>query len=108
MGILGFTAIKKITIIANNLNSFDGQEEVVTLAATLKRRFGKSRMADVVNLGVDLHSFFSLYREGKLKDLNLANIDEETAKILAERSKPYKEDPVLKKSRALSKVYNFG
>ena len=76
----------------------------MTLAATLNRRFKNSRMPSVVNLGVDLHSFFSLYREGKLDDLDLTNINEETAKILAERSKPYKEDPVLKKSRALSKV----
>lgn len=84
------------------------QEELCTLAATLKLRYGKSRMADLINLGVDLHSFFSLYREHKIDDLDLNNIDEELAKVLAERSKPYKEVPELKKSRGLSKVYSFG
>lgn len=70
--------------------------------------YGKSRLADAVNKGLDLHSFFSLFREGKVNDLDLDNLDEETCAIIKERSKPYKEVKELKHSRKLSKACNFG
>lgn len=85
-----------------------GQEELVTLGATLLWMYGKSRLADAVNKGLDLHSFFSLFREGKVNDLDLDNLDEETCAIIKERSKPYKEVKELKHSRKLSKACNFG
>ena len=82
---------------------------MVTLAATLQSWYGKSRMADAINAGLCLHSFFALYRDGGLADINIDNLaDPETVKIIKERCKPYKTDKVLKKHRQESKMANFG
>lgn len=85
-----------------------GQEEIVTLAATLKAWYGHSVMADVVNAGVDIHAFFALNRDKALNDVDIMNMTEPVIKIIKERGAPYKEDPVKKKKRKSSKAGNFG
>ena len=77
----------------------------MTLAATLKAWYGKSRMADAINAGLCLHSLFALYRDGGLDDIDMNNFtDPEVVKIIKERCKPYKEDKTLKKRRQEAKM----
>lgn len=84
-------------------------EEMVTLAATLQRRYGKSRMADAVNAGYCLHSLFAAYRDGILEGIDLGNLlDDNIQKEIKTKYKDYKIDPTLKKHRAHAKVANFG
>ena len=85
-----------------------GQEEIVTLAATLKAWYGHSVMADVVNAGVDIHAFFALNRDKALNDVDIMNMTEPVIQIIKERGAPYKEDPIKKKKRKSSKAGNFG
>ncbi len=82
-----------------------GMEEIVTLAATLKARYGKSRMADAVNAGLCLHSLFAAKRDGVLNDIDLDRMAEpEVAKVIKERIAPYKVDKELKKHRQQAKM----
>ena len=77
----------------------------MTLAATLKARYGKSRMADAVNAGLCLHSLFAANRDGILSDLDLDQMtNPEVAAIIKERCAPYKSDKELKKRRQLAKM----
>lgn len=83
----------------------------MTLAATLKAWYGRSRMADAINAGLCLHSLFALYRDGGLDDIGINNLtDPEVVKIIKERCKPYnnKEDAKLTKRRQEAKMANFG
>lgn len=87
----------------------DSQEELITLAATLKSRFGKSRMADAINAGLCLHSFFAAKRDGKFQGINIDNLDDpEVIAKIKEITAPYKVDDVLVKHRQQAKVANFG
>lgn len=85
-----------------------GQEELCVLAYTLKQRYGKSVMYNLINRGLDLHGTFSLYRDGKLNDFDLHNLSDEDVATIRNMCKPYKEVSELKKSRQLSKAANFG
>ena len=80
-------------------------EEVVTLAATLKARYGKSRMADAVNAGLCLHSLFAAKRDGILEDIDMDRLtDPRIAAEVKKRIAPYKEDKELKKHRQQAKM----
>lgn len=85
-----------------------GQEEIVTLAATLLHRYGKSRLADAVNLGIDVHSMFALYINHQLDGIDLSNLNKEIAATLKTLSAPYKEVDELVKIRSLCKIFSFG
>ena len=85
-----------------------GQEELCVLAYTLKQRYGKSVMYNLINRGLDLHGTFSLYRDGKLSDFDLHNLSDDDVATIRNLCKPYKEVSELKKSRQLSKAANFG
>ncbi len=80
----------------------------MTLAYELKARYGKSRMYDAVQKGLDLHTFFSLYRAHEIDDLDLDTLDEDACAAIKERGKKYKETKEGKRSRQLSKCCNFG
>ena len=83
------------------------QEELITLAATLQHRYGKSRMADAINAGLDLHALFAAYRDGELKDVPLDMLtDPGVVATLKPLLKQYKEDKTLKPKRQLAKSYN--
>lgn len=85
------------------------QEELITLAATQKVWFGRSRMADAINAGLCLHSTFAGYRDGVLEGVDITKLsDPDVAKVVKDRVKAYKTDPVLKKHRKLAKAANFG
>ena len=82
------------------------QEELITLAATLQHRYGKSRMADAINAGLCLHSLFAAYRDHKLDGIPMDHLtDPDVVAKIKPILKPYKEDKELKKHRQLAKSY---
>lgn len=78
------------------------------MAATLQHLFGKSRMADAVNAGLDLHALFAANRDGVLADLDLNRMTEpDVAEVIKQRISAYKDDKKLKPRRQLAKMANF-
>lgn len=65
-------------------------------------------MFNLINAGLDLHGTFSLFREKKLEGINLHDLSKEDIARIKTLCKPYKVEPELKHSRALSKAANFG
>jgi len=84
------------------------QLELCTLAQDCYIRFGKSRLGDMINAGIDVHAYLG----GRLYDLITEEIDinkpEEVEKLRTLIAK-LKEDKAFKDGpRAFAKVANFG
>lgn len=87
------------------------QEELCALAQTCLTCYKQSVMATLINKGLDLHSTFAAFLDGKITKEDVQNIekfsDEELQKF-KEMLKYYKETKEGNKRRKLSKIGNFG
>jgi DNA polymerase I-like protein with 3'-5' exonuclease and polymerase domains len=87
------------------------QIELCSLAQACFVKYGKSRMKDIINAGIDVHGWFACILEGKLTREQI-EIDPENHAVIQsiiELIKDMKENNKdFKRSRALSKVCDFG
>ena len=93
----------------NVLVSIDfSQQELCAIAQHCKLAFGHSRMYDLINHGLDLHSTFAAHRDGALKAFNLSCLSEDNVVKIKKIIEAYKTEPELTKRRAAAKASNFG
>ena len=83
------------------------QEELCAIAQHCQLMFNHSLMYNLINHGMDLHSTFAAYRDGRLEKYDLHNLSEEDIAEIKPILKEYKEDKDLSKRRKISKICNF-
>lgn len=95
-----FCADEGYTLIVNDYSGI----EMVTLAAVILRRFGTSRLAEVITAGRDVHSYTAAMFSGM-------DYDDLIRWINLDKNDPRAKDPMFKKckdARQMAKPVNFG